>query len=72
MRPAAEATEMPAPSPVRGPLPARDGGVSEDRGMVGRRRGSGRDLEVEERPPKGTESQLWDCETYRPELNCLR
>ena len=34
--------------------------------------GLGRDLEVEERPPKGKESQLWDCETYRPELNCLR
>ena len=39
MRPAAEGTEMPAPSPVRGPLPAGDGGVSEDWGMVGLQEG---------------------------------
>ena len=32
----------------------------------------GRDLEVEERPPKGKESQLWGCEACLPEMNCLR
>lgn len=39
MRPAVEGTEMPAPSPVRGPLPGRDGGVSEDWVMVGPQEG---------------------------------